>query len=216
MLALRILDLKDFTGKLFIGEMFQHFSFVEASFTTFVTYTLDGQLHKEFFDSEQKPMRTYCLWEDVQAQCFSIIKGKRTPLNFKIVFQLSSPNVEKLLSQSGIALKPEDIYGLYLNCQFDGKQLLCTTGTSLKIFTLDKQLDRVWDEMVRKFFRKNQVAFEDAYQVELHINRFRCHSLIQYIAKRETLCIEFPVLFVFANRLSFCQPVYVFPSLCCL
>ena len=53
MLALRILDLKDFTGKLFIGEMFQHFSFVEASFTTFVTYTLDGQLHKEFFDSEQ-------------------------------------------------------------------------------------------------------------------------------------------------------------------
>lgn len=94
MLALRILDLKDFTGKLFIGEMFQHFSFVEASFTTFVTYTLDGQLHKEFFDSEQKPMRTYCLWEDVQAQCFSIIKGKRTPLNFKIVFQLSSSNVE--------------------------------------------------------------------------------------------------------------------------
>ena len=138
------------------------FFFCEASFTTFVTYTLDGQLHKEFFDSEQKPMRTYCLWEDVQAQCFSIIKGKRTPLNFKIVFQLSSSNVEKLLSQSGIALKPEDIYGLYLNCQFDGKQLLCTTGTSLKIFTLDKQLDRVWDEMVRKFFRKNQVAFEDA------------------------------------------------------
>ena len=125
-------------------------------------YHLDGQLHKEFFDSEQKPMRTYCLWEDVQAQCFSIIKGKRTPLNFKIVFQLSSSNVEKLLSQSGIALKPEDIYGLYLNCQFDGKQLLCTTGTSLKIFTLDKQLDRVWDEMVRKFFRKNQVALEDA------------------------------------------------------
>ena len=113
-------------------KLFQHFSFVEASFTTFVTYTLDGQLHKEFFDSEQKPMRTYCLWEDVQAQCFSIIKGKRTPLNFKIVFQLSSSNVEKLLSQSGIALKPEDIYGLYLNCQFDGKQLLCTTGTSLK------------------------------------------------------------------------------------
>lgn len=137
------------------------FFFVEASFTTFVTYTLDGQLHKEFFDSEQKPCeRTVC--GKMCGAVFSIIKGKRTPLNFKIVFQLSSSNVEKLLSQSGIALKPEDIYGLYLNCQFDGKQLLCTTGTSLKIFTLDKQLDRVWDEMVRKFFRKNQVAFEDA------------------------------------------------------
>ena len=158
MLALRILDL---TAKLFIGEMFQHFSFVEASFTTFVTYTLDGQLHKEFFDSEQCPDRTYCLWEDVQAQCFSMIRGKRTPLNFKIVFQLSASNVEKLLMQSCVPLKAEDIYGLYLNCQFDGKQLLCTTGTSLKIFTLDKQLDRVWDAMIRKFFRKNQIAFEE-------------------------------------------------------
>ena len=70
MLALRILDLKDFTGKLFIGEMFQHFSFVEASFTTFVTYTLDGQLHKEFFDSEQEPMRTYCLWKMCRRSVF--------------------------------------------------------------------------------------------------------------------------------------------------
>ena len=90
-----------------------------------------------------------------------MIRGKRTPLNFKIVFQLSASNVEKLLMQSCVPLKAEDIDGLYLNCQFDGKQLLCTTGTSLKIFTLDKQLDRVWDEMIRKFFRKNQIAFEE-------------------------------------------------------
>ena len=90
-----------------------------------------------------------------------MIRGKRTPLNFKIVFQLSASNVEKLLMQSCVPLKAEDIYGLYLNCQFDGKQLLCTTGTSLKIFTLDKQLDRVWDEMIRKFFRKNQIVFEE-------------------------------------------------------
>lgn len=160
MLALRILDLKDFTSKLFIGETFQHFSFVEASFTTFVTYTLDGQLHKDFFDTEECPEQMYCLWEDVQAQCFSMIRGKRTPLNFKIVFQLSRSNVEKLLAQSGVSLKADDIYGLYLNCQFDGKQLLCTTGSSLKVFTLDKQLDRVWDEMVKRFFKKNQIAFE--------------------------------------------------------
>ena len=91
------------------------------------------------------------------------VKNQRNPIEM-IKSRVKKPLsiVEKLLSQSGIALKPEDIYGLYLNCQFDGKQLLCTTGTSLKIFTLDKQLDRVWDEMVRKFFRKNQVAFEDA------------------------------------------------------
>ena len=53
MLALRILDLKDFTGKLFIGDVFNHFYFVEAYFTTFLTHTLDGQLQKDFFDNEK-------------------------------------------------------------------------------------------------------------------------------------------------------------------
>ena len=46
MLALRILDLKDFTSNLFIGDVFNHFYFVEASFTTFLTYSLYCQLKK--------------------------------------------------------------------------------------------------------------------------------------------------------------------------
>ncbi|MGN0252434.1 MAG: DUF5721 family protein, partial [Oliverpabstia sp.] len=153
MLALHILDLKDFTGKLFIGDVFHRFYLTEASFTTSVTFTIDGALHKEFYDSDNCPERTCCYWEEVKSQCFSFIKGKRTPLHFKIVFQLSRENTEKLLIQSGLSLKPEDVYGLYLNLQFDGAQLICTTGSSLRIFTMDKTLDHVWDDMVRKFFR---------------------------------------------------------------
>lgn len=161
MLALRILDLKDFTGKLFLREVFHRFSFVEASFTTFITYTLDGLLQKDFFDSEERPEHTYCSWEDVQPMCYSIIRGKRTPLRFKIVFQLAPENVERLLQQSGIFLHKEDINGLYLNCQFDGRHLVCTTGTSLRIFTLDKTLDTVWDDLVRRFFRQQGLVYEE-------------------------------------------------------
>lgn len=161
MLALRILDLKDFTGKLFLGDVFHRFYFVEASFTTFLTHTLDGQLQKDFYDSDSRPERTYCYWEEVKPQCYSIIRGKRTPLRFKIVFQLSEKNVEKLLLQSGLPFQPDDIFGLYLNCQFDGDQMICTTGTSIRVFTLDKTLDRIWDDMVKRFFKQQGFPFEE-------------------------------------------------------
>ena len=32
---------------------------------------------------------------------------------------------------------------------------------SLKIFTMDKSLDRVFDEEVRQFLLKNEIAFEE-------------------------------------------------------
>ena len=160
MLALHIVDQKDFTEKLFLGNMFNHFSFVEASFTTFITHTLDGHLQREFFDTASQPDRTYCSWDDVQHQCYEIIKGKRPPLHFKIVFQMSPVYVEKLLIQWGLAMRPEDIFGLYLNFQYDGHSITCTTGTSLKIFTLDKTLDHMWDNAIHHFFKKAEIAVD--------------------------------------------------------
>lgn len=74
-----------------------------------------------------------------------------------IVFQLSRQNVEKLLVGSGLSQTPADVFGLYLNLQYDGSHVTCTTGTSLRTFTMDKSLDRVWDEMVTKFFKQQQI-----------------------------------------------------------
>ena len=105
MLALQILELKDFTTKLFLGDVFHRFYFVEGSFTTFITHTLDGAVHKDFYDSDCQPEQTYCYWEEVRPHCYSIIRGKRSPLRFQIVFQLSSSNtanIEVPLSTIGI------------------------------------------------------------------------------------------------------------------
>lgn len=160
MLALKISELKTFTGKLFLKEDFHSLLLVEASFTTSVTHTIDGTLQKDFFDTDDCPSRTYCLWKDVQPICYAIIKGKRTPLQFKIVFQLAREQIAGILAQSGLSCQPEDIFGLFLNCQFDGQQLLCTTGTSLRIFSLDKSLDQLWDAMVCRFFDRCGISYE--------------------------------------------------------
>lgn len=152
-------------SKLLIGTSFDTFWLSEASVTTSVTYTIDGSLHPEFFDTTENEVlagehRSYALWRDMKPFCFSIMKGKKTPLHFKIVFLLSRKNTEKLLANSRLPYTCEDVFGLFVNFQYDGSHLTCTTGSSLKTFTLDKSLDRVWDEMIQKFFRQQQIACE--------------------------------------------------------
>ncbi|HIV12288.1 MAG TPA: hypothetical protein IAA63_04000 [Candidatus Pullilachnospira stercoravium] len=162
MLALEILDIKDFTSKLFVGNVFDTFCLSEAAFTTFLTCTIDGKLKKDFFDSGQAPDdRSLSLWSEVKPYCYTLIRGRRTPLHFKIVFQLSPKNTEKMLHSSGASLTAEDVFGLFLNCQFEKGRLICTTGTSLKVFSTDRTVDQLWDDLVRRFFRQQKISFEE-------------------------------------------------------
>lgn len=165
MISLKILDLKDFMSKLLISDIFNKFLLSEATITTGNTFTIDGHLNKDFYTSDE--LEEYNLidqnistWETLKPFCFEIIKGKKTPLNFKIVFLLSSSNVSKLLEQSGISLTLGDINGLFLNIKYSNNVLHCITGTSLKLFTLDKMLENEWDLMIQKFFKTHEIPFE--------------------------------------------------------
>ena len=77
------LSAKSCMSHLLLRDTFDKFSFIEGEITTFNKFTLDGFLHKDFFD--EKPARDYSYWREVRDLCFSLIKGKRTPLHFKIV-----------------------------------------------------------------------------------------------------------------------------------
>ncbi len=165
MIAITILDQKDFMNKLLLGNVFDAFWLVEASITTYNTFTIDGTLHRDFFENSvlealDRSHRTHSLWHEVKPFCLSIIKGKHTPLNLKIVFQLSRKNTSQAISESGVDLTPEDVNGLYLNLQYANSQLTCTTGTSLRLFTMDKTLDIIWDNMVLAFFKQKGIAFQ--------------------------------------------------------
>ena len=86
-----------------------------------------------------------------------MIRGKRTPLHFKFVFQLPNEGMEELLGQSTLGCGPEDVFGLYLNCQYDGERLVLTTGTSLRFFSLDKSLDHLCDEYVAAYLKEKKI-----------------------------------------------------------
>lgn len=160
MIALELPEVKECMSKLLLSEIFDPFLFIEGEIVTYNTFTIDGYLKKEFFDADMVPERCYSLWKDVREYCFSIIKGKQTPLSFKFVFGLSEANIEKLLRQQNLTFTPQDVQGLYLNLRYDGLKLQCVTGTSLKLFTMDKSLEQAWDAMVQKFFTQKEIAFE--------------------------------------------------------
>lgn len=147
---------------LLLSDTFDNFLFIEGEVVTFNTFTIDGYLRKEFYESspDDSIAEDYSSWKQIRDLCFSMIKGKRTPLSFRFVFSLSPENIARLISQKNLDFQASDVQGLYLNIRFDSTGLQCVTGTSLKTFSMDKSLEQEWDAMVPRFFDKKGIAFE--------------------------------------------------------
>lgn len=166
MLALKINDIKEFMNKLLLKEVFDSFEMIESTITTYSTFSIDGRYHKDFFDNDlQKSLEEahchYASWKDIRPYCFSIIRGKRTPLQFKFIFQLPFKQIFSLLQEHHCPVSPELIGGLFINIQFKNNELYCTTGLSFQTFVPDQTLKLIWDSYVMDFLRKNEILFEN-------------------------------------------------------
>lgn len=163
MLSIKILDVKQFMHCLLLEPTFDRFLLREASVKAGVSYAIDGKINTDFYDSDEQEelnKQQYCYYEEQRPFLFSFIRGKKTPLSFKIVFLLAPSNIEKLLEQNHLSYRFEDINALVFNLHFDQGTLTCTSGTSLKVFTLDKTLEQVWEQNLKAFLKAKQISFE--------------------------------------------------------
>lgn len=159
----QIQDIKDFMKKLLIGGAFDAFLLAEASITTYATFQIDGTFHPDYLSSAEAELLEaeqsgYTLWQRVRPFFFELTRGKNTPLRFRIVLRLAPANVGRLIAQTGVSVRAEDVGGLFLNIHFDGTALTCTSGASLRIFTLDKTLEHAWDKALERFFHREGIA----------------------------------------------------------
>ena len=164
MISLQIEDIKSFMNKLLLKPDFDAFLLVEGTVTTCNTFHIDGEIKPGYYTTEEEEAlgllgRRFSRWQELRPFCLDLIKGKRTPLNFRFTFKLSGENTEKLLEQTGSAFSPQDISGLFLNVRYDSSGLFCTTATALTLFTMDKSLEHSWDQMVQKFLLRQEVSF---------------------------------------------------------
>lgn len=161
MVALKIEEQKAFTSGLFLGELFDRFLVREVNITTFNSFTIDGRVRHGYYSDEEleaNQIEEFSAWKTLKPFCFSLIKGKRLPESFRIVFMLSPDEKEKFMESRVPGMSPDSAGGLYLNVQYDNNEMTVVTGTSMNLFTLDRTLEREWDEGVKQFLKKHEIA----------------------------------------------------------
>lgn len=162
MVALKMEDLKSFTSRLFVGDTFDQWLMREVSIVTFNTFTIDGHIRQGYYSDqelEENQIEELSAWKVLKPFCFSIIKGKKLPESFQITLQLSPADVEIFLKHAQLDFRAEQVSGLYLNIRYENGALHCVTGTSLKIFTLDRQIEIEWDEAMKLFMKESGLPY---------------------------------------------------------
>lgn len=151
-------------AKLLASTQFDHFLLRELDIQTFTNFHIDGKLNSSFFSSEELEEREdqqNLFWSEIRAIAFSVIKGNKTPLAFKVVFQAPQKQVEELTGQLAGRIEPEQVGGLYFNIRFEKNELHIVTGTAIKTFTLDKTLEHEWDHKVKEFLAQEGIIVEE-------------------------------------------------------
>ena len=118
----------------------------------------------DFFDTDTEQQLSadkiiYSSWGDVKAYCYSIIRGKLPPLQFKFIMRLSPSQINILPANNIFSFSDSELSDLFLNIQFKNNELLCTTGIFSQVFTFDKTSETTWDNAVLDFFRYHQIDF---------------------------------------------------------
>lgn len=164
MIALKIINKKDFMSKLLKSELFDDYFVEEATIDTFNTFHIDGRIHKEFYkDSSETDnisnIEEFSKWQELKTICFDLIKGKRTPLGLKFVFHAPTELKNSLLSAADAGLS-EDQVKLGINIRFSNSDVILTTGTAFSIFSLDKETEKAWDSYIPSFLEKSGISCE--------------------------------------------------------
>ena len=154
-------------------NIFDQFLLSEAVISTGNTYTIDGHINKDFYTLEDLEQLRHeaaennrifseklCRFESVKSYCFSIIKGKKAPLAFRISLCLSDENTLKFLKTADSNITADQINSLNFNIKYDGSNLTVTTAISYNIFTMDKSLDNAFDNMVARFLDAHGFDYE--------------------------------------------------------
>ena len=173
MRLVKITNVKQFMNKLLVENAFDSFLVSEVLIKTGNSYVIDGHINKEFFsDDEIKDLKdgassdgriyseTLSRWSEIKPLAFSIMKGKKTPVSFKMSFYLAEENINKLMASFDSSFKVNDIDGLALIVKYSDGELSVTSSATIKIFSLDKTLEKHWDDMVIKFLSSHECQYK--------------------------------------------------------
>ena len=164
MIAVKINNIKDFMTKLLVKDTFDNLYVSEATISTYNTFQINGLINKNFYTSEEPESNDsaeYSLWKKLRPFCFELIKGSKTPSFLKIIFLLATKDITTLIETNNLGFSLDDINGLVLNIKYAEGVITCITGSSIKLFTMDKSLEHAFDSYAKQFLSQNNIDFEE-------------------------------------------------------
>jgi len=132
-------NIKDFMQHLFGQDSFNSFQIRGITIHSFTYFEISGE-----------KAEGYCTWEELSPYVRNILKGREKPRAMKFVFAHSS--VE--------AVHP-NAAALFINVNYEGEKITCTTATSQKNFDLNREVDTVWDIWVKDFFVQKNININE-------------------------------------------------------
>lgn len=161
MLALQITSLKAFMNQLLVGNSFDDFLLESAVISTVNTYSIDGHINRDFYSTEELEMGIvpyeFQPWSEIKGLCFHLIKGKHTPLYFKLTLHLKPEKAEFLLKDCESNATLSQLKALILNIRYDGSKATLTTGTSFRSFIMDKEAEHIWDKALCQYLEHYEI-----------------------------------------------------------
>ncbi len=139
-------EVKIFMQKLLKEDSFDKLEVRNISLETIVKYEILGNINKDYLQQDEN--RYFVKWKELKPYIVSLIKGNIKPKFFKIVFSLDDETVNNLCDNAN---------ALFLNIIYQNNVITGTTGTSQKAFSLDKKEDKIWEDIILKFFKKNGI-----------------------------------------------------------
>ena len=161
MKAYKAEDLRSFTQALFTRDTFDRFLVLEAEFRTYCLFSVRGNTERGWYTDEEleaEQVEDYTSWRKLRPVSFSLIRGTRTPVSFRITFRLPPAEEEDLLRESSGGITSEELGGFFLNVKYEDGKLLCFTASSVRRFPPDRVLEEAWDSSAERFFREHGLA----------------------------------------------------------
>ena len=163
MIALQIQDKKKMLQVLLESTSFDTFLMQEVSVIRDSSLFLEGRIHPEY-QAQQDPVQAegadFVPWHSVRMLLASYI-GKEFPLSFKFVLQAPAAYTQNLLKNAAFTGDPSTVKGLILTFRYEQEHLTCLTGISLTTFSMDKSIETLWDQGIKKALANMQIGFEE-------------------------------------------------------
>lgn len=155
MIAEEISNIKIFMDHLLTKTTFDNCLVNEVIISTFNNFVIDGHINSNYYKDTTNTQpndyltEPYSSWKTIKSICYELIKGNRLPLKMSFILAMKRSFIKHLIEDNNIDIQPEDVNDLFMNIKFEKDKLTVITGVSLKVFTMDKSLEKAFDNYIQ-------------------------------------------------------------------